>query len=254
MNTKVKDIDIKAIINDENQPRKSFDEGSINELSSSIKKYGIIQPIAVFQDGQKYRIIAGERRYRAAIKAGLNKVPCIIRESNDIREVSILENIQRESLNPIEEARAIKSLMEEKNLNQNDIASILSKSRSYIANILRLLKLDTDTITLIERGLISEGHGKALLSIKEDLKRREIVKKILEEKISVRETEKLAKELKKEKISSKDIFLKDIENRLSDLIGTKVFIEGNSNKGKLSIEFYSENQLEGIIEQLFSLE
>lgn len=254
MDTFITNIDIKDIKTDKNQPRKTFAEESIEELSKSISKYGIIQPIVVFKEDEKYRIIAGERRYRAAIKAGLKSIACIVREKSDIEEISIIENIQREDLNPIEEAKAIKKLMEKKNLNQDEIAKLLSKSRSYIANILRLLKLDMNTITLLEGGYISEGHGKALLSIKEDKKRKEIANKILKEGISVRETEKIAKEIRKSKSkkSNGDIFKKDIENRLSDIMGTKVHID--EGKGKISIDYYSEDHMQGIIELLFSLE
>lgn len=253
-------IDISLIRPNKNQPRKEFDEKSLLELSQSIKDYGIIQPIIVRRLDEGYEIVAGERRWRASRKAGMKEIPCIIKDLEELDSVKIalIENLQREDLNPVEEARAFKELMGFYELTQKDLAKIVGKSRSYIANTIRLLKLDKNTINYIEEGTISSGHGRALVSIDNKKEREKIAKEIIDEKLNVRDTEEKIKKVKnieeKEKSNqntfSKDPIISDIEEKLMGHFGTKVQISEGRNKGKIEIEYYSDEDLNRLLEIL----
>ncbi|TCK86775.1 ParB family chromosome partitioning protein [Natranaerovirga hydrolytica] len=249
-------LDINRVEPNRDQPRKKFDEDTLNELSESIKQYGIIQPILVQKENDYYSIIAGERRWRASKLAGLKEVPVIIKGYNkqEILEISLIENIQRENLNPIEEAKAYKKLIYDFNLKQDDLADKVSKSRSAISNVLRLLNLDERVQDMIMDDMLSSGHCRTLLSIENKDVQFDIANKIFDEKLSVRETEKLVKELKKPKkeeknIKKEDPVYKEIEEKMKEVLGTKVRIIKKSNKkGKIEIEYYSQEELENIID------
>lgn len=261
-NEKIVNIDISLIKPNENQPRKEFDEESLLELSQSIKTYGIIQPIIVRKLGENYEIVAGERRWRASKKAGLKEIPCIIKDMKELDSIKIalIENLQRQDLNPIEEAEAFEELMKNHRFTQEEVAKIVGKSRSYIANTIRLLKLDEKTMNHIEEGRISSGHGRALLSIENPKERENIAKEIIDKKLNVRDTEKIAKEIKevkKEKTSTDNVFsntfledtiISDAEERLMQYFGTKVQISKGKNKGKIEIEYYGDEDLNRILE------
>ncbi|TCT12257.1 ParB family chromosome partitioning protein [Natranaerovirga pectinivora] len=253
-------LNINNIEPNKEQPRKHFNEDALSELSDSIKQYGVIQPIIVQKKNDYYAIIAGERRWRASKLAGLKEVPVIIKDfsSQKILEISLIENIQREDLNPIEEAKAFQRLIKEFNLKQDDVAEKVSKSRSAIANSLRLLNLDHRVQEMVIDEMISSGHSRALLSLEDKDAQYRIANKIFDEKLSVRETEKLIKELltpKKEKntkTKTNPIYT-DIEERLKEILGTKVKINNKNNKkGKIEIEYYSQEELENIIDILES--
>lgn len=241
------------------QPRKVFDEDALLELADSIKQYGVIQPILVQKKDGYYEIIAGERRWRAAKLAGLKKVPVVIKDftEQEIVEVSLIENIQRESLNPIEEAAAFKRLMEEFHLKQDEIAERVSKSRTAVTNAMRLLKLDERVQQMVIDEMISTGHARALLGLESTELQYLAAQKIFDEKLSVRETEKLVKELlkpKKEKTpavqdSAMDAIYHNLEEKMKSIVGTKVMISRKGkSKGKIEIEYYSDAELERIIE------
>lgn len=237
------------------QPRKKFDEEAIEELANSIRQYGIIQPIIVCKKDDYYQIIAGERRWRAAKKAGLREVPVVIKEYTDkeIAEISLIENIQREDLNPIEEAQSYRQLIDEYHLTQEDLAERIAKSRTEIANKMRLLKLPNEVQQMLAAGTLSAGHARALLALdtkKDQLKAAEIV---LERSLSVRQTEDLVKKMKtpkKSKTAKKEkdeyaFVYKDLEKKLSDRLGTKVTINRKEkDKGKIEISYYSEEELD----------
>lgn len=251
----IEEIDIKKIIPNIEQPRKFFSEESLESLKESINNHGVIQPIIVRKKGSKYEIIAGERRYRASQLAGKEKIPAIIKdmENIEVKKIALIENIQREDLTVTEEAFAYKSLIEEYNITQEELSKELAKSRSYIANTMRLLNLDENTLGLIEEGKITRGHGRALLNIpKED--RDEIVKEILEENINVREVEKKVKNLKGKKVIKKereeDIYIKDLEDELMEIFGTKIKLNIKNNKGKIEMEFYDLDDLDRLLELL----
>ena len=238
------------------QPRKNFDKEALEELAASIKEHGLIQPILVQDRKTYYEIIAGERRWRAARMAGLTEVPVIIRNytEQEIVEISLIENIQRKDLNPIEEALAYKKLMTSFNLKQDEVAERVSKSRSSITNSMRLLKLSEAVQKMLVNGSISEGHARALLSIEDTRAQDEIAKKIVNDKLSVRDVEKLVKSygkpVKKKPESSNeyDVFYKDIAENLKNVIGTKVSISGKGDgSGKIEIEFYSNDELDRIV-------
>lgn len=244
------------------QPRKKFDEDELLELAESIKIHGVIQPIILTKRGKRYEIIAGERRWRASKLAGLTKIPAVIREYTDkeIMEVSLIENIQRQDLNPVEEALAFKNLIDEYKMKQDDLAERVSKSRSAITNALRLLKLDDKVKAMLAEGLISTGHARALLAVEDKNKQQTLAVKIFDEKLSVRETEKLIKQLlddkepKKEDKSSEKIIYKKIEDSLKSIIGSKVSIKGRNNgKGKIEIDYYSIEELDRITELLYTI-
>ena len=237
------------------QPRKKFDE-------ESIKIHGVIQPIIVTKRGKRYEIIAGERRWRASKLAGLTKIPAVIREYTDkeIMEVSLIENIQRQDLNPIEEAVAFKNLIDEYKMKQDDLAERVSKSRSAITNALRLLKLDDKVKAMLAEGLISTGHARALLAVEDKNKQQILATRIFDEKLSVRETEKLVKQIlenkesKKEEKSSEKLIYKKLEDSLKSIIGSKVSIKSKDNgKGKIEIDYYSIEELDRITELLSNI-
>lgn len=256
-------IKISEIEPNREQPRRNFHEDSLHELAESVKQYGILQPLLLQKKDKYYEIIAGERRWRAARMAGLKEVPAIIKEysTQEVLEIALIENIQREDLNPIEEAMAYQKLITEFNLKQDELAERVSKSRTAITNSIRLLKLSSKVQEMLIDEIITSGHARALLAI-EDAEQQEIIaNKILDEKLSVREVEKLVNSLKnkqkEEKTKKKkelDIFYKDLEEKMKEIIGTKVSIQNNSKKkGKIEIEYYSPEELERIIELIMSI-
>ena len=244
------------------QPRKNFNEDALLELSDSIKQYGVIQPLIVQKKGDHYEIIAGERRWRAAKMAGIKEIPVIIKDYSDqqVMEISLIENIQREDLNTIEEAMAYKNLMEEFHLKQDEIAEKVSKSRTAVTNSMRLLKLDKRVQQMMIDDMISAGHARTLITIEDPDVQYNIATKIFDEKLSVRETEKMVKliqkpEVKKEKAEKVNSFIyKDIEEKIKAILGTKVTVDHRSNnKGRISIEYYSNDELERILFLLESI-
>ena len=244
------------------QPRKNFNEDALLELSDSIKQYGVIQPLIVQKKEDHYEIIAGERRWRAAKMAGIKEIPVIIKDYSDqqVMEISLIENIQREDLNPIEEAMAYKNLMEEFHLEQDEIAEKVSKSRTAVTNSMRLLKLDKRVQQMMIDDMISAGHARTLITIEDPDVQYNIATKIFDEKLSVRETEKMVKliqkpEVKKEKAEKVNSFIyKDIEEKIKAILGTKVTVDHRSNnKGRISIEYYSNDELERILFLLESI-
>lgn len=244
------------------QPRKNFNEDSLIELSESIKQFGIIQPLLVQKKEDYYEIIAGERRWRAAKLAGLKEIPVIIREYSDEErmEIALIENLQREDLNPVEEALAYKSLIKEYNLKQDEIAEKVSKSRTAVTNSMRLLNLPEEVQNMIVDEMISSGHGRALLAIEDEKTQITIANKIFEEKLSVRETERLVKALnhpkeKKEKEEYTDTFIYEkFENDFKEILGSNVSIKRKSrDKGKIEIDYYSNEDLERIMDLMKSI-
>lgn len=239
------------------QPRKNFDEDALIELSESIKQHGILQPLLVQQKGDYYEIVAGERRWRAAKLAGLKEVPVIVKTftKQEIVEISLIENIQRENLNPIEEAIAYKRLLQEFQLKQDEIAERVSKSRTAVTNSMRLLKLDERVQQMVIDEKLSTGHARALLGIEDGEQQYQIALKVFDEKLSVREVEKLVKTLsapKKEIKKQPELPIavyEEMSEKLKQLIGTKVSIlPKNQDKGKIEIEYYSSDELERIID------
>lgn len=238
------------------QPRKMFNEDRLNELAESIKQHGIVEPLIVVKKDDYYEIVAGERRFRAAMIAGLTEVPVVIKDysTEQIVEIALIENIQREDLNPIEEAKAYKQLIDEFSLKQDEVADKVSKSRTSITNALRLLKLDERVQNMVIEECISSGHARTLLAIENKEEQYDIACMVFDQKLSVRETEKLIKKLnnketpkKKIELDNKDIYA-DFEEKLKQSMGTKVSINRKSNtKGKIEIEYYSETELERII-------
>ncbi len=252
----VRKVDINKVEPDKNQPRFNFDEDALEELSASIKQYGVLQPLLVKKFANRYTIIAGERRWRASKLAGLKEVPIIINDGSneEILEISLIENIQREDLNPIEEALAYRRLKDEFNLKQDEIAEKVNKSRSTITNSLRLLKLDDKVIEMISADMISSGHGRTLLGLDDSSKQLEVANRIFDERLSVRETEKLIKNInsgkstKKAEKSELSLALKNLQDELVKKFGTKVSIKENSKDGgKLVINYYSNEDLVRII-------
>jgi ParB family chromosome partitioning protein len=241
------------------QPRSDFNEDSLKELTESIKQYGIVQPLIVRKKGKHYEIIAGERRWRAAKEAGLKEVPVVIKEytEQEMTEVSLIENIQRENLNPVEEALGYKRLVVEFHLKQEEVAEKVSKSRAAIANSMRLLKLDDEVLNLLAAGQISTGHAKVLLELAEPEQQKDIAEMIVEKNLSVRETERLVKTLlnpapekKAVELTNKELY-KQLQERLAARMGTKVSINRKAeDQGKIEIEYYSQEELERIIEAI----
>ena len=242
------------------QPRKNFDEDSLQELSESIKQFGLLQPILVQDRKDHYEIIAGERRWRAAKIAGLKEVPVIIRDYTDqeIVEVSLIENIQREDLNPIEEAQAYKRLLTEFNLKQDEVAERVSKSRTAVTNSIRLLKLSDEVQQMVIDDMISTGHARALLAVEDKDEQYNLAQKIFDEKLSVREIEKLVKNLHKpEKAPKKtenrtmDAIYEDIQEKLKQKLSTKVTVTSKGEgAGKIEIEFYNNENLDRLLEMI----
>lgn len=261
-------IDINKVEPNRDQPRKNFDEDALIELSDSIKQFGVLQPLIVQDKNGYYEIIAGERRWRAAKLAKLKEVPVIIKNltEQEVVEISLIENIQRENLNPIEEAIAYKRLLTEFKLKQDEVAERVSKSRTAVTNSMRLLKLNEKVQQMVIDDMISTGHARALLGIEDLEKQYTTAQKIFDEKLSVRETEKLVKkiqqeknevpEAKTEKTDSKmEAIYHDLEEKMKAILGTKVSINQKDNKkGKIEIEYYSMEELDRIIDLLRTVE
>lgn len=246
------------------QPRKQFDEDALLELADSIKQFGVLQPLLVQKKGDFFEIIAGERRWRASKLAGIKEIPVIVKEFSEQEtvEISLIENIQRENLNPIEEAVAYKRLMEEFHLKQDMIAERVSKSRTAVTNSMRLLKLDERVQQMLIEEMISTGHARALLAIENNEEQHAVAVKVFDEKLSVRETEKLVKELlnpvmkkeEKPKDTAQDLIYEQLEEKIKGIIGSKVAIRRkNHDKGRIEIEYYSQEELERIVELLESV-
>ncbi|KMT21757.1 ParB/RepB/Spo0J family partition protein [Clostridium cylindrosporum] len=249
------EVNIDDVFPNKLQPRHDFDEEKIESLAQSIKEHGIIQPIIVKKEGDFYKIIAGERRWRASKKIGMKKIPIIERDfsEREIAEISLIENIQREDLNPIEEALAYKRLSKEFNLTQEEISTRVGKSRAAITNTMRLLTLHDDIINLIEKRSLTEGHGKIIAGIEDKDIQLKIADKVIKEELNVRQTETLIREINLDKSTkkvekAKDIHVKHVEERLKEILGTKVSINQGKKKGKLEIEFYSDADLNRILD------
>lgn len=255
----VQEINIKDVRPNPYQPRKVFDKDAIQELKESILQHGILQPIIVRKSIKGYEIVVGERRYRAAKEAKLTKVPVVVRELTEqqMMELALLENLQREDLTPIEEAAAYQSLMSKLDLTQEQLASRLGKSRPHIANHIRLLSLPGYVQELMNEGKLSMGHGRALLGLKRKEMLKSVIEKVVKDHLNVRQLEQLihqvnenvSRETKKDPVE-KDIFLKDQESYLRERFGTSVFIKKSKNKGKIEIEFFSEDDLNRLLELL----
>lgn len=249
------------------QPRKKFDEDALLELAESIKQYGVLQPLLVQEREDYYEIVAGERRWRAAKIAGIKEIPVIIKKltRQEIMEISLIENIQREDLNPIEEALAFKRLLTEFNLKQDEVAERVSKSRTAVTNAMRLLKLNEKVQQMVIDEMLTTGHARALLGIEDQEQQYIIAQKIFDEKLSVRDTEKLVKSLQNEKKKKKEEKEKidpkleavyhDLEEQMKDILGTKVCINHkDAKKGKLEIEYYSQDELDRIIDMIRTIQ
>lgn len=257
-------MDINKVEPNREQPRKNFDEDALLELSESIKQFGVIQPLIVQDRKTYYEIIAGERRWRAAKMAGLKEIPVIIKNYTDqeIMEISLIENIQREDLNPIEEALAYKRLLTEFNLKQDEVAERVSKSRTAVTNSMRLLKLNDKVQQMLIDDMLTTGHARALLAIEEGEEQYNLAQKIFDEKMSVRDVEKLVKKLQKEKtekpkeqekpdqsLEQMQVIYHDLEERMKGIFGTKVSISSKDMiKGTIEIEYYSPDQLDHIVD------
>lgn len=258
-------LKITQIEPNKSQPRKQFDEDALMELADSIKQYGVLEPLIVTKRGKFYEIIAGERRWRAARLAGVKEVPVVIRDYTDkeIMEISLIENIQREDLNPIEEALAYESLITEYNLKQEEVAERVSKSRSTITNALRLLKLCDKVRQMVIDDMLTTGHARALIPIEDPELQYEAATTIFDKKLSVRDTEIFVKKLLSQQKENADnivatkqlsVFYTDIENRLKDILGAKISIKTKNNeKGKIEINYFSQDELERITEMLYTI-
>ena len=249
------------------QPRKKFDEDALLELSESIKQFGVLQPLLVTERDDYFEIIAGERRWRAAKLAGVKEVPVIVKKltEQEIMIISLLENIQREDLNPIEEAQGYKRLIEEFNLKQDEVAEQVSKSRTAVTNAMRLLKLNEKVQQMLIDEMLTTGHARTLLAIDDQEKQYEVAQKIFDEKLSVRDTEKLVKNIQNEKLDDPApknkidpqllAVYRDLEEQMKSLLGTKVYINPkDEKKGKLEIEYYSQDELDRIIDLIRTVE
>lgn len=259
----IKTVKISKVEPNREQPRKKFDEDALLELSESIKQYGVLQPLLVSDKKDYYELIAGERRWRAAKMAGLKEVPIIIKEFSDQEtvEISLIENIQREDLNPVEEAQAYKRLIDEFHLKQDEIADRVAKSRTAVTNSLRLLKLDPRVQDMVVDEMITAGHARAILSIPDSDMQEMVASKVFDNQLSVRETEELVRKIlkpskKKEKVSNsaEDAIYESLEEKMKGITGTRVFIRRKkNNKGKIEIEYYSRDDLERIIDLFESI-
>ena len=253
-------IDLKNIYPNQDQPRRVFDEEKIKILSESIKNYGVLQPIVLKPDDKgKYMIIAVERRYRASKLARKSDIPAVIKDipMKDIMEIALIENLQREELNPIEEALAYRSLIKNYEVTQEEISEAVGKSRPHITNTLRLLNLPQKIMDMIDQGQITAGHGKALLRVNDENLQLELANKVIAEELSVRATEALAKKICEDNIKEvpkkskeKDVFIVDVEEKLRNIFGTKVNISKGKKKGKIEIEYYNEDDLNNIVSML----
>lgn len=261
-------VKVSMIEPNKEQPRKDFNEEQLQELSESIKRYGVLQPLLVQKKGGLYEIIAGERRWRAAKLAGVKEVPVVLREysKQESMEIALIENVQRADLNPIEEAKAYQQLIREFDLTQEEIAARVAKSRTAITNTMRLLKLDEQIQEMLIRGMISNGHGRALLGLESTEMQLRAVKQVLDGNLSVRETERLVKKLtkleagederreEKKKDDALALIYQNLEERMKSIMGTKVSIHNkDKNKGRIEIEYYSEAELERIVEMIESI-
>ena len=256
----IKYIDINNIKPNANQPRKTFDEGKLEELADSIREHGLIQPLVVRKSTNGYEIVAGERRWRAARKIGIKEIPAIVRELSDEENMllAIIENMQREDLDPIEEAEGISQMIETYGLSQEQVSKSLGKSRPYITNQLRLLKLPEEIRKMVSDGRLSSGHVRALITLDDEEKQIKLAVQAVEQGLSVRQVEALAKankNVKKSKTAKKkkSADVKRVEEDLKVALGTKVNLNQNGKKGKIEIEFYSKDELERLIELLKSL-
>ncbi|SNX53771.1 ParB/RepB/Spo0J family partition protein [Thermoanaerobacterium sp. RBIITD] len=250
-------IKISDIEPNQYQPRRHFNDESLQELSESIKENGVIQPIIVRKIDYGYQIVAGERRWRAAKLAGLKEIPALVKEFDDqkVMEIALIENLQREDLNPIDEAKAYKSLIEQFNLTQEEISKRVGKSRSAIANSIRLLNLNDKVQEMLIEGKISIGHAKVILAIQDLDKQNFIANKIIDKNLNVRETENLIKQVsnvKKKKKTYDDVYIKEIEDNFCRFFGTKVKILPGRNKGKIMIEYYGEDDLSRLTELIIN--
>lgn len=251
-NEVIEKLKITEVEPNRSQPRKNFDEEALEELSESIKRYGVIQPIIVVKKDNYYEIVAGERRWRASKKAGLKEIPAIVREGDERKnkEIALIENVQREDLNAYEKALGIKELMDEYGLTQQEVSDILGKSRSSVANTVRILNLDERVLELVKQGKLAEGHARTLLAIEDKDKQYQMAVKMLEKGASVRDFEKNVQ--KKKDVQKKDkkyeAIFKDIENSFQGFFGTKVKLEPGKKKGKIVIEYASNEDLERILE------
>ena len=253
-------IDLKNIYPNQDQPRRVFDEEKIKILSESINNYGLLQPIVLKPDDKgKYMIIAGERRYRASKLARKSDIPAVIKDipMKDIMEIALIENLQREELNPIEEALAYRSLIKNYEVTQEEISEAVGKSRPHITNTLRLLNLPQKIMDMIDQSQITAGHGKALLRVNDENLQLELANKVIAEELSVRATEALAKKICEDNIKEvpkkskeKDVFIVDVEEKLRNIFGTKVNISKGKKKGKIEIEYYNEDDLNNIVSML----
>ena len=256
-------VKISSVEPNMDQPRKQFDEDALMELSESIKQYGVLHPLLVSDKKDYYEIIAGERRWRAAKLAGLTEIPVIVKEfsEQELVEISLIENIQREDLNPVEEAMAYKRLIDEFHLKQDEIADRVAKSRTAVTNSMRLLKLSSKVQEMVIADMISAGHARALLGISDEALQETTAMKVFDEKLSVRETEKLvknlvspAKKVKTERNTAEDAIYESLEEKMKGIMGTKVSIQRKkNNKGKIEIEYYSRDELERIIDLFESI-
>lgn len=270
--SEIAEIDIEKIVPNRDQPRKSFDKQEIHELAESIRENGIIQPIILRAKDEVYEIVVGERRFRAAKEAGLKKVPAIIKEYSESRllEIALIENIQRKDLNPLEEALAFKTIIDRDTITQEELSKRVGRSRSYIANMIRLLELPDEIKKFVSRGTITVGHAKAIMALNEKEKQVEIAKKVAEEGLSVRETEYLIREVNasrndlanvprgtandsKEMVTAqggKSIYIKELEEKLISTLGTRVKIRYSRGKGAIIINFFSDEELDRLLEDL----
>lgn len=249
-------VDINDIKPNANQPRKNFDEGKLEELADSIKQHGIIQPIVLRKAAKGYEIVAGERRYRASRKAGLKKVPCVVRDLTDEQNmlIAIIENMQREDLNPIEEAEGLNQMIQTYGLTQDQVSKSVGKSRPYISNAVRLLKLPEKIQVMTKDGMLSAGHSRAIAGIEDKELQVKVAEKAVADGMSVRELEKyisnLGSEKEKKPAKPKNADLVRVEEELKEALGTKVSISKSPKKGKIQIEYYSREELERLIELL----
>ncbi len=258
-------IKISSIVPNSNQPRKTFNQEAMDELTASVKQHGVLTPLIVKRVGEKYEIIAGERRWRASQAAGIKEVPVVVRDYDDqsTAEIALIENLQREDLNAIEEAQAYEELMEIYHLNQEEVANKVSKNRSTVTNALRLLKLDAEVQKMVVEGKLSGGHARAILGLSDAAMQKKLADEIVQNKLSVRETEKKVKAMSRKKTGkasktepdhSYDIFYKEYENKMQDILGTKVNINRKDNsKGRIEIDYYSQDELERIMDLFKSI-
>ncbi len=252
--SKLMEINIEDIVANEGQPRKNFDQEELKDLASSIKKYGIIQPLLLKKKEDKYEIIAGERRFRAAGLAGLERVPAIVKDISDDESsrIAIIENIQRKDLNPVEEAMSYRHLLDSQDLTQKELADEIGKSRQYIGNTIRLLNLDPRVLKLLEEEKISTSHGKKLLSIKDGDKQYKEAMRIIQDSLPVNDNKKT---VKRPRIQEKeDIFLVDMRSKVERALGTKVNFKKRGKVGKIEIEYYGEEDLSRILDLILARE